>query len=201
MSSIGSPIDEAIEVYNSLLRSLCYQQTKFLVVWLDEMIFRLVQRGSHNESLDSDCEAIFFWLKHVYNDSSWDKVRKTPRNSAEAALRACIATPRHWTLRLAVAIINEPRHQELKTKYEAEVYRIMKKEDVPDTRAHEVAARGLALVEQRDTSREGVEQPWIPRPIGTISMDLDGMMLGSAESGKTRDDSANPALVYRIYPG
>ena len=166
-------------IWDKALRELSHSQTKFLVMLTDELSYRLVAPISFDITKDGKREALFQWLKHIYTDAYWQKTLDRWGSPAEVQLKVCIASPGHWTLRLAFAIMNDKRYQALKERYSHEVSRVMQKNDVPDTHTHEMAARTLELLDQSESALAKGKSPWIPKPIGLAegSREVDDMIL------------------------
>ena len=132
------------------------------------MSLAIIQPAAEDVSTDEYREAMVMWLLFIYNEGYLDKARKRSQLSDDIILSTCLVNPGHWTLRLALGIINDESHKKARHKYQEQIFEAMKAKEVPYARTCEIAFKAIALMKFDEVVEAGSEKPWVPKPIGTI---------------------------------
>ena len=166
--------EESFQIWDSLLQLNAKQQRSFLVILVDEMLLRLVEPPSvaARTSADPARESISAWLRHIYVDESWQAARTLAGIDAGSAVKMCLASPGHWTIRLASELIAAPQYEEVERVYGADVEaasQAFEQRTAPAPKTYEASPAALAVI---DAWEEGgsAELAWVPTPIGVPSV-------------------------------
>ena len=131
------------------------------------MSLALIKPTSDDVTQDKYREAMLTWLCFIYNEAVLEKARKYSQLSDNVVLSTCLVNPGHWTLRLALAIINHDCHKEARYKHQEKINAAVKDGEVPKSGLCEVAVKALALT-KLDEDIEVRKGPWVPKPIGMV---------------------------------
>lgn len=107
---LGRHMDEVFSTWYDLLQMLSVQQEQFLTMLIDAMIVHITSPSLMDVSIDPYREAIAMWLIHICTAQQWAPTAKKVNLIDNPILSSCLQNPNHWTLQLAMAIVDAPGH-------------------------------------------------------------------------------------------
>ena len=97
-----------------------------------------------------------------------EKARKYSQLSDNVVLSTCLVNPGHWTLRLALGIINHESHKKVRYKYQDKIFEALKDGELPHAGLCEIAVKAIALTKLNEDIELSQKLPWVPKPIGMV---------------------------------
>ncbi len=98
-------MDNALLLWDDLLKGLSNWQPSFLHIMVEEMALLLVQPSKLDVQFDAYREAIYLWLVHILILEGWAAERKQRFTNYASIVSTCIAGPNHWSLKLAALLV------------------------------------------------------------------------------------------------
>ena len=132
------------------------------------MSLAIIKPTSEDVTEDKYCEAMVTWLCFIYNEEVMEKARKYSQLSDNVVLSTCLVNPGHWTLRLALGIINHESHKKVRYKYQDMIFEALKDGELPNAGLCEIAVKAIALTKLNEDIELSKKQPWVPKPIGIV---------------------------------
>ena len=161
---LGHQMDEVFPSWDSLLKKLTLHQSYFLTMLTDEMLICLISPSMLDIAVDAYREAMTMWLEQIYTTRGWATTTKRGKLDDNVVMETCLQNPNHWTVRLAVAVINSSSHKIAKEVYEDRVRKaateLNSKSRVPLVRSISIENLDRLLPSQRKwlASEEGLEE-------------------------------------------
>ena len=132
------------------------------------MSLAIIKPTSEDVTEDKYCEAMMRWLCFIYNEEALEKARKYNQLSDTVLLSTCLVNPGHWTLRLALGIVNHDSHKEARRKYQDKILAAMKDGEAPNAGLCETAVKAVGLEKLYEYIELIKKRPWVPKPIGVV---------------------------------
>ena len=114
---MGAEMHNIFDLWDNFLMQLTLHQSRFLSIFVDETCLTLIRPTQINPQVDDYRESIKMWLLHVLTNTSWENSREAGCVVVESVLQVCFSNPSYWTLRLAMALMKDPRYTGLKQCY------------------------------------------------------------------------------------
>ena len=121
---MGAEMHNIFALWDECLMRLTSHQNKFLSVFVDESCLRLVLPTQVDPELDDYRESVVMWLLYILTHPKWKASREVGCVAIDSVVQICISNPMYWTLRLATAILDDPKHRELKQRYSEHIEKI-----------------------------------------------------------------------------
>ncbi len=139
---LGRHMDEVFPLWESLLKKLTSHQSHFLIMLTDEMLVRLISPSMLDVTIDSFREAIAMWLERICTTKGWVPATKRGKLDDSVIMETCLQNPNHWTVRLAVTMIESSDHKVAKEVY---VDRVSKAADDLNTKPKVPIVRSISI--------------------------------------------------------
>ena len=104
-------------LWDECLMRLTFHQNRFLSTFLDESCFALVLPTQIDPKVDDYRESVVMWLLHILIHPKWNTSREVGCVIIDSVVQICISNPTCWTLRLVTALLDHPKHRELRQRY------------------------------------------------------------------------------------
>lgn len=160
---LGDSMDGSFEKWDPILLNITERRPLFLVYLMEELVHRLVFDTTNDSPRSPLAEALFSWLIHILDSSSWDSYRSF---CPTVYIRtACQENPNHWA-RILGERLQEERVTDTITSQPKIASRLGSPKtgvstgssDVPSSVSERLREHGWTLVEK-----------WDSRPLGIAS--------------------------------
>ncbi len=122
---LGRHMDEVFPIWDGLLKKLAPQLENFLPMLTDEMVIHIISPSLMDVVIDPYREAVTMWLVHIYTTKDWAPTIKRIKSECGSILLSCLQNPNHWTLQLAIAIVDAPGHSVAKEIYGERIMKLV----------------------------------------------------------------------------
>ncbi|KAG5291085.1 hydroxyacylglutathione hydrolase, cell morphogenesis protein Las1 [Histoplasma capsulatum G186AR] len=107
--TLGSSMESAFSTWDTFLKELCQQQPTFLTTLSDELVRVLADKDNTAMEEDPYSEAIYLWLDHLLNSSTWATPRRLYLSTCHLDA-ACHNATGYWARHLR-SLINRYSHK------------------------------------------------------------------------------------------
>ncbi|PGG96432.1 hypothetical protein GX51_07838 [Blastomyces parvus] len=107
--TLGSSMETTFSTWDEILKELCQHRITFLTTLSGELACALVDEDNNTSEGDPHREAIYLWLDHIFNSSTWATARRLYLSTCHVDA-ACHNASGYWARRLR-SLIDECSHK------------------------------------------------------------------------------------------